>query len=156
MKAHLIYLSLILFLLTKSPITTYAQKSNKEDITRTSSIANYQRLNREILQLFSNYQIVAISEGNHNNALANNWLKTLIAEETFADKVKNIVVEFGASKYQAIMDDFMAGKKVEDSLLRKCWRETTQLMTWDHQVYEEFFKISTQTIPLIPHGLFNA
>ncbi len=100
----------------------------------------YHRINQRILDKFSQYPLVAVGEGYHQSALTHEWLKTLIHEKAFPDRVNNIVVEFGTAKHQKIMDDFVNGEPVPDSLLRKCWRETTELLVWNHPVYEAFFR----------------
>ena len=128
---NITYLSLIIAIIIGSCI----QKSNTNKTTNV-----YHRTNIAILQKFSQYPIVAVDDGQHQSVLGNQWLKTLIGEKEFPESVKNIVVEFGTSKYQWVMDDFVNGKEVPDSLFKKCWRETTQQLIWDNPVYEQFFR----------------
>ena len=101
---------------------------------------DFKKVNKDIIALFDEYPLVAIGEGFHNSALTAEWLESIIHEEDFPKKVRNIVVEFGTSKYQSTMDDFVKGKDVPDSLLKKCWRNTTQLFVWDNPIYEKFFR----------------
>lgn len=101
---------------------------------------NFSHVNREIIELFDSFPLVAIGEGMHNSALTAEWLYSLVNEKNFAANVRNIVVEFGTSAHQDIMDDFTSGKDVPDSLLQKCWRNTTQLFVWDNPIYEQFFR----------------
>lgn len=133
------YLSLFLSAFLSLSVVIYAQKNKVAAAPTSDTTAKYHQVNSQILELYSAYPIVAIGEV-HRSDLSHKWLKTLISEKNFPDKVDNIVVEFGASKYQAVMDDFVYGKQVPDSLFKKCWRETTGLVVWDHQVYEEFFR----------------
>ncbi len=100
----------------------------------------FDAVNAAVFQLYQDYPIVAIGEGQHNSALTFQWLNTLLNEKQFPDVVNNIVVEFGASEYQQVMDDFVNNKDVPDSLLKKCWRETTQILVWDNPIYEAFFR----------------
>lgn len=100
----------------------------------------YHRINQRILAKFAQYPLVAVGEGDHQSALTHEWLKTLIHEKAFSSRVNNIVVEFGAAKYQPIMDAYTNGETVADSLVKKCWRETSQLLTWNHPVYAAFFR----------------
>lgn len=128
-RLHYLILALIL-----SFTATYSQKTSGSEIDLFHSI------NTSILDLYKKFPIVAIGEGQHNSALTFEWLTTLVNENEFPDIVKNIVVEFGASEYQWVMDDFVNNKDVPDSLFKKCWRETTQIMVWDNPIYEQFFK----------------
>jgi len=106
-----------------------------------NSINKFSYVNNEIISLFKEYPLVAIGEGFHNSALTSEWLESLIHEKYFSKNVRNIVVEFGTSKYQSVMDDFvLRGKQVPDSLLKKCWRNTTQMYVWDNPIYENFFR----------------
>ena len=100
----------------------------------------FHNLNTSILNLYKQFPIVAVGEGQHNSALTFEWLTTLINEAEFPIVVNNIVVEFGASEYQWVMDAFVNGEDVPDSLFKKCWRETTQILVWDNPIYEKFFR----------------
>lgn len=100
----------------------------------------FHSLNTSLLNLYKTFPVVAVGEGQHNSALTFEWLATLIHEKEFPNVVRNIIVEFGASEYQLVMDDFVDGKYVPDSLLKKCWRETPQIMVWDNPIYEQFFR----------------
>ncbi len=101
---------------------------------------NFKKVNKDIIALFNEYPLVAVGEGFHNSALTFEWLESIVHEKDFPKKVSNIVVEFGTSKYQSTMDDFIKGKDVADSLFKKCWRSTTQLFVWDNPIYEKFFR----------------
>src|SRR5215468_2157170 len=63
---------------------------------------------------------------------------SLIHHPAFAQKVNDIVVEFGNPLYQALLDRFVNGGEVESSDLQKVWQDTTQPGAWDSPVYEEF------------------
>ena len=62
----------------------------------------------------------------------------LIRTPAFAEKVNDIVIEFGNPLYQAALDRFMNGEDVPPAELRNVWRNTTQPGAWDSPVYEEF------------------
>jgi|ERR1035437_793432 tetratricopeptide (TPR) repeat protein len=104
------------------------------------SPTKFNDVNKQLLSLFTTYPIIAIGEGQHNSALTAEWLNSFIHNKKFSTKVRNIVVEFGTSKYQAVMDDFVNGKPVPDSLFRLCWRKTSQILVWDCPIYEQFFR----------------
>ena len=109
-------------------------------VNTAASKSHFKQVNKEIITLFQAYPLVAVGEGMHNSALTAEWLESLIHEKAFPRNVRNIVVEFGTSKYQSTMDDFVMGRDVPDSLLNKCWRNTTQLFVWDNPIYERFFR----------------
>jgi hypothetical protein len=45
------------------------------------------------------------------------------------------------SRYQAVMDAFIAGTDVPDAELRKAWQDTTNATPiWHTPIYEEFFR----------------
>lgn len=104
------------------------------------SLKKFDEVNKQLLSLFTAYRIVAIGEGAHNSALTAEWLNSFIHNKNFPAIVRNIVVEFGTSKYQPVMDDFVNGKVVPDSLFRLCWRKTSQILVWDCPIYEQFFR----------------
>ncbi|ULQ55200.1 hypothetical protein KJS94_11160 [Flavihumibacter rivuli] len=94
----------------------------------------------QVLDLFKNRDIVAIDEGHHQSKVFHEFLQVLIAHRDFPRRVNDVVVEFGNARYQPVMDDYLAGKLVPDTLLAACWRETTQVLVWDNPVYAGFFK----------------
>jgi hypothetical protein len=65
----------------------------------------------------------------------------LIRDPRFAATVNDIVVEFGNSRYQALMDRFVRGENIPSSLLREAWHNTTQPSSvWDTAIFEEFYR----------------
>lgn len=117
-------------------LTSIGQAQSPKNTSRTK----FNEVNKQLLALFSNYPILAIGEGTHNSALTAEWVNSFIHQKNFSEKVRNIVVEFGTSKYQPVMDDFINGKVVSDSLFRLCWRKTSQILVWDCPIYEQFFR----------------
>ena len=65
----------------------------------------------------------------------------LIRDARFSSVVNDIVVEFGNSLYQDVMDRFTTGEDVSEEMLRHVWENTTQPnAVWDSPIYEEFFR----------------
>ncbi len=93
-----------------------------------------------ILDAFDSYTVVALGEGNHTNWQAATFRLQLIRDPRFSQKVQNIIVEFGTSRYQDVMDRYIAGGLVPFDSVRMCWQETTQPVIWEAPVYEEFFR----------------
>jgi hypothetical protein len=93
-----------------------------------------------ILDAFRSYSIVALGEGPHNNEQAHAFRLSLIRNPAFAMTVNDIVVEFGNSRYQDVMDRFVQGGNVPDNLLRQVWQNAAYGVVWDVSIYEEFFR----------------
>jgi hypothetical protein len=93
-----------------------------------------------ILDAFKTHQVVALDEGNHGNVQGHAFRLALIRDPRFAATVNDIVVEFGNSRYQDVMDRFVRGEEVSFNSLRQAWENTTQPhAVWDRPIYEEFF-----------------
>jgi hypothetical protein len=94
-----------------------------------------------ILAAFKTHQVVTLGEGGHNNEQAHGLRMSLIRDPRFAKVVNDIVVEFGNSRYQDVMDRFVGGEDVPHAQLQQVWQNTTQAHEiWDVPIYEEFFQ----------------
>src|SRR5262245_31069820 len=92
-----------------------------------------------IIDAFDRFPIVALGEL-HWSLDEHEFIAALVKHPAFADKVNDIVVEFGNAKYQPVMDRYIAGETVARDELQKVWRNTTQTsMSWDVPIYEQFF-----------------
>jgi len=66
---------------------------------------------------------------------------SLLNDPRFVSKVDDIVVEFGGSRYQDVMDRFIAGDEVPYNELKRSWQQTTKPHhVSDAPIYEEFFR----------------
>jgi hypothetical protein len=102
-----------------------------------------------IIEAFKTYRVVALGD-NHDNEQAHAVRLALIRDPRFAAVANDIVVEFGNSFYQDVMDRFVRGERVPDATLRQVWQNTTQRSAvWDVPVYEEFFR----TVREVNHSL---
>ncbi len=103
-----------------------------------------------LIKVFDRYPLVALGEV-HRSQTEHEFIAALIKHPAFANKVNDIVVEFGNAKYQPIMDRYLAGETVARAELRQVWRNTTQItMILDAPMYERFFAIVrtvNQTLP---------
>ena len=94
-----------------------------------------------ILDAFESHRVIALSEGDHGNLQGHAFRLALVRDPRFARTVNDIVVEFGNSLYQDVMDDFVRGQPVPGETLRRVWQNTTQpFATFDLPIYEEFFR----------------
>jgi len=94
-----------------------------------------------LIDAFRTHNIVALGEGSHGNHQAHGFRTAMLRDPRFADAVQDIVVEFGNSRYQELMDRFVNGAEVAYESLRRVWMDTTQPdAIWDSPIYEEFFR----------------
>ena len=109
----------------------------------------------ELVKVFDRFPLVALGEV-HWNQTEHEFVYSLIRHPAFADKVNDIVVEFGNGLYQPIMDRYIAGETVARTELRQVWRNTaaasmaTPMTVWDAPIYERFFAVVrdvNQTLP---------
>ena len=94
-----------------------------------------------IVDAFQSYSIVAVGDGGHGWEQAHAFRLALIRDPRFAATVNDIVVEFGNSRYQNVMDRFIRDENVSFDLVREAWHNTTQPLTqWDRSIFEEFYR----------------
>jgi hypothetical protein len=60
----------------------------------------------------------------HGNKQEYEWLRSLVTTPEFADRVDDIVMEFGNSLYQKSVDRYIAGEDVPVEQAQKAWRNT--------------------------------
>jgi len=106
-----------------------------------------------IIEAFSSHDIVALGEGGHTNEQSHSFRINLVSNPLFQQAVKDIVVEFGNSYYQPMMDRFIAGEEIPHEEVRKAWLYTTQLnQTLDNPVYKEFLYKIRELNRALPEG----
>jgi hypothetical protein len=92
-----------------------------------------------ILAAFERHPLVGLGDL-HGLANEEAFYATLMTDPRFAAAVGNVVVEFGASQHQDILDRYLAGADVPYNELSKIWRNT---VAWDPTVtaigYQTFF-----------------
>lgn len=80
-----------------------------------------------LLQAFETHDIVIFGEI-HGNKQEYDWLRSLVATPEFADRVDDIVMEFGNSLYQKSVDNYIAGEDVPVEQVQKAWRNMVGLV----------------------------
>lgn len=94
-----------------------------------------------IFEAARSHPIVALSEGEHSNEAGYRFRLSLLRDPRFAKTFNDIVVESGSSRYQDLMDRFIAGEDVPQELIRQAWENSTQVSElWDMPIYEGFFR----------------
>jgi hypothetical protein len=93
-----------------------------------------------IVDAFHAHQLVAIPDA-HGSAAIHAFNMSLLRDPRVQAVVDDIVVEFGSSRYQDILDRFERGENVPDESLRQVWRNTTLATAGaDAPAYEEFYR----------------
>jgi hypothetical protein len=82
-----------------------------------------------ILDAFRTYRIVSYPGGHTDGNEVHAQLGALIRDPRFATTVNDIVVEFGSSRYQDLMDRYVRGDDVSDSAIRVAWLNAVQAGT---------------------------
>ena len=105
-----------------------------------------------ILRAFDTHSIVGVGDP-HGNEQAAAFRVRLIRDPRVADVVDDIVVEFGNSRYQDVMDRFVGGEPIADAVLREVWQNTTVAnFVWDRPIYEQFFRAVRDVNAARPRG----
>ena len=92
-----------------------------------------------ILSAFEQHRLVAVSEGaGHGQLETRDFFAALIRDRRFAPTVRNVVIEFGNARYQAVLDRYVTGGPVTRDELRHVWEDTTQISgVWSLPMYEQ-------------------
>ena len=92
-----------------------------------------------ILKLFETYRIVMLGEI-HESRQEYDILEKLIAAPAFAERVNDIVMEFGNASYQEIVDRWIAGENVPIEQVQGAWLDTVGTLGPVSPVYGEFYR----------------
>jgi hypothetical protein len=76
-----------------------------------------------MIQAFNTHNVVMLGEW-HGDKQEHEWLRTLVSTSEFADRVDDIVMEFGNSLYQKSVDRYVGGEDVPLQQVEKAWRNT--------------------------------
>ena len=105
-----------------------------------------------ITSAFRTHRIVALEEP-HGDERAHAFRLSLIRDPAFQSAANDILVEFGNSRYQDVIDRFMIGDDVPYTELRQVWENTTQAHAiWDRPIYETFFRAVRAVNAALPAG----
>jgi hypothetical protein len=93
-----------------------------------------------ILTAFDKYEVVGMPEA-HGLKDLDDFILLLLRNPAFPQKVNDIVVECGNSRYQSILDRYTAGESVPFDEVQKVWRNTTESMCGTSGFYEQLFPL---------------
>ena len=91
-----------------------------------------------IFQAFDRHSIVLLGEV-HWNRQQHRFIQRLLHDKRLPGLVNDVGVEFGNSLYQPLIDRYVSGETVPLDSLRLVWRNTTQVLAWDRQIYGDIY-----------------
>jgi hypothetical protein len=91
-----------------------------------------------LVNLFDRYRIVMLGEL-HESRQQWELLERLITSPTFQEKVNDIVLEFGNSRYQDLVDRFVEGQNVPLEEVQNAWRNVAGALGAVSPVYSNFY-----------------
>lgn len=94
---------------------------------------------KAMIQAISTHQIVMFGE-THGSKQEYEWLCKLVKTPEFADRVDDIVVEFGNSLYQKTVDRYIAGEDIPQAQVEKAWRNMIGAVGPISPVYGWFYQ----------------
>jgi uncharacterized iron-regulated protein len=103
------------------------------------STSKPQNATAAILEAFDTHDVVALGEM-HGNKQLYEWLRSLVTTSAFADRVDDIVMEFGNSLYQRSVDRYVGGQDVPLEQVEKAWRNMVGAVGPPSPVYASLYK----------------
>jgi hypothetical protein len=94
-----------------------------------------------ILDAFRTFRVVSFPGGHTDPNESQSLLRALVADPRFGETVNDVVVEFGSSRYQDVMDRYIRGDDVPESAVRPAWLDAVQPgISLDNQNTAAFFR----------------
>jgi uncharacterized iron-regulated protein len=104
-----------------------------------------------LVSAFDHVDVVALGE-DHWRKIDSDLRIALVRNPEFAKKVRFIVVEFGSTAQQSVLDRYIRGEDVPLAALQRVWKTTTQGDTWDSSVYADFYAAVRDVNKKLPAG----
>jgi hypothetical protein len=94
-----------------------------------------------IVNTFATYPVVCLGEGTHRSLQDLELRLALLRDSRIQALVNDVLVEFGNSRYQALIDRFVNGDDVSEADLRRVWEDSVAADTVpDSPVYERLYR----------------
>jgi uncharacterized iron-regulated protein len=110
----------------------------RPDIKLAAETVGLDAIAGTLLGMFDTVDVIAFGEA-HRRKQDSDLRIALVRHPDFPKKVRNIIVEFANSRYQATLDRYIGGEDVPLAELRPVWQDTTQVGVWDSPLYAQFF-----------------
>jgi hypothetical protein len=104
-----------------------------------------------IVGSFDHVDIVGFGEIHHLQNQAD-FLVQLLKAPSCSRVVKDVVLEWGKSLYQDVMDRYTAGESVDPKILQQVWRNTTAVGAPESPIYEQIFSAIRDVNRSRPHS----
>jgi hypothetical protein len=94
-----------------------------------------------IIDALATHPVVCVGEGTHRGVQELELRLALLRDSRIQARVNDVLVEFGNSRYQPIIDRFVDGDEVSESDLRHVWEDSVPADTVpDSPVYERLYR----------------
>jgi uncharacterized iron-regulated protein len=100
---------------------------------------NLEPASRAISKALQTHDLVMLGEP-HGNKQEYDWLRSLVEIPEFANRVDDIVMEFGNSLYQPSVDRYIRGEDVPLDEVHGAWRDTVASVGPPSPVYESLYR----------------
>jgi hypothetical protein len=122
-----------------APQTRASASDMRPDVPLPAESAGWDNVVGALLSAFDHVDVVALADS-HWRKVDSDLRLRLIRHPDFPNKVRYIVVEFGNSLYQPILDRYIQGEDVPKADVQQVWRNATNGVGGnDSPVYAEFY-----------------
>jgi hypothetical protein len=90
-----------------------------------------------VVSAFEQHPVVIIGEA-HWLEQAGDFYVQLVRDKAFENTVQDIVVEFASRSNQELLDKYIAGEDVPMADVRRIWRDTTKVASWESPIYAKW------------------
>lgn len=104
-----------------------------------------------IIAAFQHHPVVLIGEA-HWLRQAGDFYVRLVHDPAFQENVQDIVVEFASRNNQPLIDHYISGDDVPLEDLRRIWRDTTKVISWESPIYSELLAAVRDVNRKLPPG----
>lgn len=146
-----ILLSCTLIVSSCRPVQDGGPPDVRPDVTLASETVGWDAIVGALLGVFDKVDVVALGEA-HWRKQDSDLRIALIRHPDFPKRVRHIIVEFGNSLYQPILDRYISGENVPLHELQPVWQDTTQIGVWDSPLYAQFFEAVREVNLTLPQS----
>ncbi len=91
-----------------------------------------------IVAAFQKHPVVIIGEWRHGLRQMGDFYVRLVRDPSFQQTVHDIVIEFASRSNQPLLDRYISGDDVPIEQVRRIWRDTTKVASWESPIYAEW------------------